>query len=919
MALEAGTRLGAYEVLSAIGAGGMGEVYRARDTRLKRDVAIKVLPDGFATDPDRLARFHREAELLASLNHPNIAAIYGFEEVRRGGSSDPPVTAIVLELIEGDTLADLIARGPLMMSAALAIARQIAEALEAAHEKGVIHRDLKPANIKVTPDGTVKVLDFGLATVVERSPSQNINATHSPTLTLATQAGVILGTAAYMSPEQASGAIADRRADVWAFGVVLWEMLAGTRLFDGETVSHTLAYVLTKEPDWSALPPNTQPSIRRLLRRCLEKDRKKRLADITSARIEIDDAVSAPGADVSLMSAATTAPRARHDFLPWVLAAVAIIVCGVTLALWAPWRTSAKPAIRLTSDTGADALLTYSATGGPAIALSPNGELAVFSAQSASGAAQLYVRRLDQLVATLLMGTEDARNPFFSPDGQWIGFFANGKLKKISVTGGAAVVLCDASNGRGGTWTSDGAIVFQPSPTSGQGLMRVSDTGGTPEVFVKFGGNATSERWPQMLPQGKALLFTEGGPGYWDDANIVVQSPDGARKIVARGGYYGRYVSSGHILYIHGGTLFALPFDLKRLEPTGSAVPVQAGVAATVGTGSAQFAASDTGTFVYLPGDTATNEAPIVFMDRDGRTSPLRPMPSDWSNPKFSPDGTRLAMDLVGTSGVPAVWIYDWTRDTPTRLTTSSGIDVIPIWTPDGSRIVFSSTRDKAVPNLYWQRSDGSGDAQRLTTSDAAQLAGTWHPGGRLFAFRQANPQTGLDIMILPIEGNEASGWKPGQPTPFLNTAFDEQMPSFSPDGHWLAYVSNDTGQPEVYVRPFPASGSSNGRWTVSNGGALYPIWSKKRQELFYSAFNSELMVASYTVRGDSIQFDKPRRWSPRQFMVRPRLLSYDLHPDGDRFAVAVLPQAGAGAKPEKIVFVFNFFDELKRLAPAKQ
>ena len=919
MPLTPGARLGAYEVLSAIGAGGMGEVYRARDTRLKRDVAIKVLPDGFATDPDRLARFHREAELLASLNHPNIASIYGLED--GPAEAGPHVRAIVLELIEGDTLADLIARGPLLMTAALPIARQVAEALEAAHEKGVIHRDLKPANIKVTPDGKVKVLDFGLATVVERSTPQNINVTHSPTLTLATQAGVIHGTAAYMSPEQASGAIADKRSDVWAFGVVLWEMLTGKRLFDGETVSHTLAFVLTKEPDWNTLPTNTPPSIRRLLRRSLEKDRKKRLADITSARMEIDDA-SAASSDAIATNGSAPALATWRRALPWATAAIAVVAAGLILAIWVPWTVAPRPPIsRMLVDIGADASLTNPGAPAANIALSTDGKLLVYVALRMPGAAaQIFVRRLDQLQAVALSSTDNATSPFFSPDGQWIGFFADGKLKKTPATGGAAITLCDAPNGRGGAWSDDDTIVFTGASTPGSGLLRVSAAGGTPTTLTKPAGLQTLHRWPQSLHGGRTILFSSAAnAGSFDDGEIVALSlPEGTLKTVQRGGYFGRYLPSGHLLYVHAGTVFATPFDLDRLEVTGQSFPLFEGVASSTGTGAAQLAISLTGTLVYLSGQIDSGDAPMAWLARNGTTTALRATRSNWSNPQFSTDGRLLAIDIGDLgSGNLDIHTYDWMRDTLTRLTFDPSLDVKPIWTPDGKRIVYSSSRgDKNTLNLYWQRADGSGDAQRLTQSSNNQFAASWHPSGKFLAFYEQTPNNGTDLMMLAVDGDDSTGWKPGKPTVFLSTTFNEQEPMFSPDGRWVAYQSITSGRSEVYVRPFPGPG---GLQQVSTSGGVYPMWSPTKPELLFVATNPpQMMAASYQASGDSFHAEKPHAWTPGRFVPRPRLRPFNLHPDGERLVVSPAQGAETATKQNHLVFILNFSEELKRVTAAK-
>ena len=914
-----GQKLGPYEVLSKLGEGGMGEVYRARDTRLKRDVAIKVLPAGVATDPERLARFHREAELLASLNHPNIAAIYGLEQA-------DAVTALVLELIEGDTLADRLARGPMRIADAMAIARQIIEALEAAHGRGVIHRDLKPANIKITPDDKVKVLDFGLAAVVQQNSGvQDVNVTHSPTLTMgATRAGVILGTAAYMSPEQATGSAADKRADIWAFGVVLWEMLTGKRIFEGETVSHTLAFVITKDPDWNALPGHTPPSIRRLLRRCLEKDRKRRLPDIATAQMEIDDAVTTSETEVAVTRAAPQIPPVRplwRRALPWAFGAAATLGLAMVIALWAPWRTPPPLApVRVSSELGVAASLGTGGAPGSSLALSADGRLLAFVAEpSAGGVSRLYIRRMDQLEATALPGSDNARDPFFSPNGAWLAFFADGKLKKVSVTGGAAVAICDAPAGRGGWWAEDGTIAFVPDSTPDMRIFRVSADGGTPEPVTTREQGEFLHRWPQSLQGGRAILFTAAtNVGSFDNASIVVETPsERTRKIVHRGGYFGRYLPSGHLIYVSGGMLFAADFDLERLEMTGPPVPVIHGVEATTGTGAVQLAVSANGTLAYLPGGERTIESPIMWMDESGRTTPLRETASDWSNPSFSPDGNRLAMDVVTATGRPDVWTHDVARGTSTKLTFHPAVDVKPIWTPDGRRLVFASGQGGGANNLFWQLADGSRPAERLAESSVTQLPGSWHPNGRLLAFAQQNPNTQWDILVLPVDGDEVSGWKIGKPTVFLNSPSAEEDPMFSPDGRWLAYTSNESGQPQVYVRSFPGPG---GLQQISNDGGTFPTWSETQSELFFRAPNTQqIMVTSFSAAGQSFRADRPRVWSKGLSLARPRLRPYALHPDGKRIAVASQQDSQAAPRADRVVFVFNFFDELRRVAPASK
>ncbi|MDO8795193.1 MAG: protein kinase [Vicinamibacterales bacterium] len=916
-----GTQLGPYEVLSLLGSGGMGEVYRARDTKLNRDVALKILPDAVASDADRLARFTREAQTLAALNHPNIAAIYGIEESR-------DVRALVMELVDGEDLSAHIARGPMSLAEVVPIARQIAEALEAAHEQGIIHRDLKPANIKVRADGTVKVLDFGLAKAMDPVGASGVNAMNSPTLSIhATQAGLILGTAAYMSPEQARGKPVDKRADIWSYGVVLYEMLTGQRAFKGDDVSETLASVLKDSPAFDALPPSTPPRLRRILERCLERDAKARLRDIGEARVELAKIASGDG-DLSeasaIAGASAAASPAWRRALPWAMVGALAVGLTLVLALWVPWRMAPAPTLqRLSADLGAEVSLTFGT--GDATSLSPDGTVVAFVAQkSGGGSPQIYVRRLTQLQPTLLSGTDEARSPFFSPDGEWIAFFAGGKLKKVAVAGGAAVTLCDAPEDRGGAWSEDGTIMFAPNPRGS--VMRVSSAGGTPEPVSSLAEGEVSQRWPQVLPGGTAVLFTSGGAGIaYDDANLVVQSlSTGARTVVQRGGYHGRYLPSGrgsperagreggHLVYLHAGTLFAVPFDLDRLAVTGPPVPAFEGVATNTVTGAAQFAVSASGTVVYVPGPSSSG-SPIQWMDHEGKTTPLRATPANWFDLLFAPDGHRLAFQILGEQ--LDIWVYEWARDTLTRLTFDPALDKKPVWTPDGRRLVFASARaDKLTLNLYWQRADGTGDTQRLTESKQSQEAASWHPSGTLLAFEEQHPQTSYDLMILPMSGDEAAGWKPGTPTVFLNSPFSEREPMFSPDGRWLAYVSNESGRNEMYVRPYPGPG---GKWQISTGGGNSPTWSRTKRELFYGV-NGQIMVAPYAVEADSFRAEKPRLWSEGRYTARGNRM-FDLHPDGTRVALAPVAQTG-GVKQDHVTFLFNFFDELRRIAPvAKQ
>jgi serine/threonine protein kinase/Tol biopolymer transport system component len=904
-----GRQVGAYRILSQLGAGGMGEVYRARDTQLGRDVAIKVLPPAFVADRDRLARFEQEARVLASMNHPHIGAIYGFERVDPSiGAGYAAVPALVLELVEGETLADRIARGPLPVAEALQTARQIADALEAAHEHGIIHRDLKPANIKVRADGTVKVLDFGLAKALTRTDGSSADAMNSPTFAPhATESGIILGTAAYMSPEQAAGRAVDKRSDLWAFGVVLLEMLTGRHAFAGDTVSHVLAAVLKDEPDGTTLPENTPAPIRRLLRRCLDKDRKRRLDSAAAARLEIDDVLTAEPAPVE---------RSTRRVRLLVGVAAALVVAVVVIAIVGSRRSPVNAPMRVTVDLGGSASMPMEV--GPNVSLSPDGSTLAFVAlKPGSTISQLYLRRLDQLSAVPLSGTDDARQPFFSPDGHTIAFFdaTKRKLKKVSTAGGTPVTLADAEDPRGGAWIDDGAIVFQPSPGY-HGLMRVSEVGGVAESFVVAPEIKESIRWPQMLPGGKAVLYTAGVAARFENGIVAVQRlPAGKADIILRNAYYGRYVSTGHILYLHEETLFAVPFDVNRLVVTGPAVQVIEHVAGSAGTGGAEFEVSRGGTLMYVPREAAPDV--ISWMDRSGQSTVLRAAPGIWTEPSFSPEGDRLAME-ISEGGQFNVWLYDWRRATATKLTFDRTGARRPRWTPDGRRIAFGAA-GQGPANLFWIRADGTGEAQRLTESTNRQLPESWHPSGRFLAYTEYRADTQADLMVLPMSGDEASGWKPGTPAVFLRTPFYESNPVFSPDGRWIAYESDETGNTEVFVRPFPGPGA---KVPISIGGGNTPRWSPAKPELLYRGADSRIMAASYVEAGDSFRAEKPRLWSPRLLpasITRPMQRGlFTVHPDGERVALYVPPDAALGTR-DKVVLVLNFFDELRRLSrPAR-
>jgi Tol biopolymer transport system component len=899
MPLTSGTRVGPCTVLGPLGAGGMGEVYRATDTTLKRDVALKVLPAGFARDPDRMARFQREAEVLASFNHPNIAAIYGLAE-----SGD--VRALVLELVEGATLADRIAQGPITVDDALLIGRQIAEALEYAHERNIVHRDLKPANVKIRPDGRVKVLDFGLAKALASHAACHGESSEKVT-SPATAAGVILGTAAYMSPEQAKGREVDCRTDTWSFGVVLLELLTGERPYRGDTISETLASIIRDEPDFTKLPESTPSEIRRLLRRSLDKDPRRRLQAIGEGRIAIEDALAgAPREEVG------TVPGLRKRALPWAIAAVAAIVAGIGwVGVWRTTRPAQHPLTRFSADLGASALPGQNATA----AISPDGTRIVFPNQTSDGKRQLATRLLDQADVTPLAGTDNGVEPFFSPDGKWIGFFADGKMKKISVQGGAVVTLCNASLARGATWGEDGSIIFMP--TAGAfGLSRVSAQGGTPEVLTKPGDTSeATHRWPQILPGGNAVLFTASravGISYEDATIDVLSLKTGEVKVVHRGGYFGRYVPGGYLLYLHQGTLFGVRFDLERLEVRGTPVPLLEDVAGNAGTAGGQFDFSQNGTFVYLNSNSAATTWPILWLEGSGKTQPLLAAPGRYFTPRLSPDGNRLALSI----GLTDLHVYDWARDTMTRLTFTTERTGYPVWTPDGTHIAFESQTSEGS-SLNWIRADGSGEARRLLASKNELRPYSFTPDGKRLAFVELKVDTSTALSLLPIDTSDPDHPKPGAPEGFLTTGSMEGEPAFSVDGRWIAYVSDELGRADVYVRPFPHEGGS-GKWQVSTDGGRTPLWSRNGREFFYESLDNRIMVAAYTIVGNSFTVDKPRVWSDTQiFRPNAAMWNLDLAPDGKRFAVLPPPKLAGDQKGSvHVTFVLNFFDELRRRIP---
>jgi eukaryotic-like serine/threonine-protein kinase len=828
MSLEIGQQIGSYEITSLLGKGGMGEVYRARDSKLKRDVAIKGLPDEFSSDTERVRRFQREAEILASLNHPHIAGIYDFKESQ--GSR-----FLVLELVEGKTLAERIARGPIPVDEALDIARRISEALEAAHEKGIIHRDLKPANIKITPNGIVKVLDFGLAKIHEAEASMP-NPSQSPTLSMpGTKAGVILGTASYMSPEQAKGGGVDRRTDIFAFGCVLYEMLTGTRAFDGENATDILARVLQREPDWKLLPANVPRRIHELLRLCLQKDIRKRRSDAADVRIDIESALAEPSE-----FPASTNPSSGRGRLAWLMAAI-FLVATLTMALLyfreTPPPPEALPEMRVEINTPTVGLDAFS------FALSPDGRQIVFVA-SGNGQPRLWVRPLDKVTAQPLVGTEGAAFPFWSPDSRSVGFFAAGKLQRIDIAGGLPQTLANAPFNRGGAWSPDGTILF--APIGGGPLLRISASGGEPVVKTKLEAMQQGHQFPEFLPDGRQFLFHARGTP--ETAGVYAGSLDsGETKRLTRSDTTGRYLSSGWLLWIRADALVGQRLDLEGGQLTGDRVTVADPVMFHGVLGSGAFSVSAAGLIAYRPGLHAGSRTQLRWFDRSGKEQGAFNVLDSGSLGTVSPDGQRVAVERL-LNGNTDIWLLDGNRIS--RFTFDPANDRHPVWSPDGGRVVFDSNR-KGLRDLYVKSASGAGGEQPLLESPESENPNDWSADGRFLLYHNIDPQTGNDLWVLPMEGDR-------KPWPFLKTKFNERNGQFSSDGRWIAYQSNESGRNEIYVRPFvqPAASSTNdqpktsgggGQWQVSTGGGIYPRWKPDGTELYYIAPDGQMMVAPIT------------------------------------------------------------------------
>jgi Tol biopolymer transport system component len=901
LALTPGTHFGLYEIVGALGAGGMGDVYRARDTKLNRDVALKVLPDAFANDPERMARFTREAQTLAALNHPNIAHIHGLEE-----SGD--IRALVMEFVEGKDLSAWIVRGGVSIDEALPIAKQIAEAVEAAHEQGIIHRDLKPANIKVSEDGTVKVLDFGLAKLIDPALAVgafDANAAATPTATspaMLTSAGIVLGTAAYMAPEQARGRAADRRADVWAFGCVLYEMLTGTTPFGGETITEILAAVIHTEPDWSRLPGSAPHPVRLLLHRCLQKDLRKRLQAIGDARIAIEEILSG-AAPVEAV------PGRRRLWKWWLAPGAAGVLTGAEIAGLVAWqmtsgREAPRPVTRFVITLPPEQQLVDAS----ALALSSDGsQLAYVATSGATGNPRIFLRAMDAVDARPIAGTEGASSPFFSPDGQWLAFFAGGSLKKIPLRGGAAVSLADVTNPRGGAWIDEHTIVFAAYQST---LLRVSDDGGTPQPVSRFEPGETAHMSPHSLPGGKAVLFSTASTRM---GAIAVQRIDtGTRHdlIQTPGEGAPDYLGSGYVIYAQAGNLMAASFDTER-NRTGAPIAAVPDVL--------QYSVSASGSLVYVSGKPpAAPQTRLVWVSRDGTEQSVGAPARIYNQPRVSPDGRRVAVDVIESTNSMQVWLYDLARDTFSRFT-FDGVNRHAVWAPDGKRLAFMSDRD-GQQQIFWKPADGSGDAVRLTDGgstaapDVFRIPYSWSRDGRLLAFARLAPAAAAELCVLRLDdGSTTRSGRTAQV--FVRTRAADGAPQLSPDGRWMAYASEESGRREISVQAYPGPG---GRWQISNDGGNEPLWSASGRELFYRS-GDRMMDVDISTEGDFLA-GKPRQLFEGSYVLAGggyARANYDVSPDGQRFLM--LKRVDQKSAPlTQINVVLNWSDELKRLVPAR-
>jgi Tol biopolymer transport system component len=912
LALTTGSRLGVYEVTAPIGEGGMGAVYRATDTSLGRQVAIKVLPDAFAQDADRLARFEREAKTLAALNHPHIAAIYGFE--RSSGTQ-----ALVMELVEGEDLSERIARGALPVDEALPIAKQIADALEAAHEQGIIHRDLKPANIKLRSDGTVKVLDFGLAKLASPAEAGHYapsNLSLSPTITspaMMTGAGIILGTAAYMAPEQARGRAVDKRADIWAFGAVLFEMLTGTRAFEGEDIADTLGNVMKVEPNWQRVPASVPPRVERVLRSCLQKKATQRLDSAQAVRLILDGDFDTVAPHIPNEASQPAPPAARplwRRALPF--AVTALVVAAVALgAGWQLKPADPGPVIRAVHVLPGTRTFRSTANG---LAVSPDGRDFLYN-----GTGGLYLRSIDAVADRLIPGTERLlQDPVFSPDGQSVAFWQDGQIRRIARSGGASVALTPSANPAGLSWEADGTLLYALA----DGVWQVSEDGGEPRrLLTSSAGEIYS--YPQRLPGGDWILLTlrPGGAPTADRAAVAQSLATGERRTLRSSAAGATYVASGHLVYVYGGVLYAVPFDVKSVRVTGGPVPVVEGVRTVVGDGVPHLSVSRTGTLAYLPGPVGTPGAAssILEADRAGVVTPSKAAPAPYGHIRASRDGTRLAVDT--DDGKEAfVSIHDVAGTSAPRRLTFAGRNRLPIWSPDGQRIAYQSDREGDLA-IFVQRADGTGVAERLTKAEKgeAHVPESWSPDGRHISFSIVKASS-WSLWILTVDN--------GMTSPFGDVQSTEAIGSvFSPDGRWIAYHALPAGvdafapSAGVFVQPFPATGARYQAPRISRD--FMPLWSPdvRELELFYvPATASGRLAAVRVVTTSGLTFGRP---DSLPFALTGGRLSaatrpFDVLPNGRFVGPGAANADESGAASSEVRLVFNWFEELKRLVPVQ-